>query len=106
MTEKIFANSLGAAARVAKDVNPLNMVKEGNAQSAIELLYDAAEALRIIAILILPVVTTSGAWNFRSAELEDGLERKRRTVLTRRRGVGEIAGRIRRRQTSAALSAD
>jgi methionyl-tRNA synthetase len=56
MTEKIFANSLGAAARIAKEVNPLKMVKEGNAQSAIELLYDAAEALRIIAILILPVL--------------------------------------------------
>jgi len=61
--EKISANSPGASARMAKEVNalidknaPWKMVKEGNAQSAIELLYDAAEALRIIAILISPVL--------------------------------------------------
>ena len=64
MMEKISANSPGASARMAKEVNalidknvPRKMVKEGNAQSAIELLYDAAEALRIIAILISPVLS-------------------------------------------------
>jgi methionyl-tRNA synthetase len=91
MTEKIFANSLGAAARIAKEVNPLKMVKEGNAQSAIELLYDAAEALRIIPILILSVLPQAAHGIFRSTELEDGVERKRRTLFTRRRGVGEAA---------------
>ena len=38
-------------------------------------------------------VAESGAWNFRSAQLEDGIERKRGTIFTRGRGVGEIAGR-------------
>ena len=57
-----------------------------------QVLYTLAESLRIIAILISPVITEGGAWNFRSTELEDGIERKRRTLFTRRRGVGEIAG--------------
>ena len=44
------------------------------------VLYTLAESLRIIAILISPVIAESGAWNFRSTELENGVERKRRTV--------------------------
>ena len=51
-------------------------------------------------------VAKSGAWNFRSTELEDGVERKRRTVLTRRRGVGEIAGWTCSRQAGAVVPAD
>ena len=51
-------------------------------------------------------VAESGAWNFRSTELEDGIERKRRTVLTRRCGVGEIAGRTCGRQANAVIPAD
>ena len=47
-----------------------------------------------------------GAWNFRPTELENGVERKRRTLFTRRRGVGEIAGRTYGRQTGAAIPAD
>ena len=51
-------------------------------------------------------VAESSAWNFRSTELEDGVERKRRTVLTRRCGVGEIAGWTCGRQASAVVPAD
>src|SRR5439155_12691533 len=51
-------------------------------------------------------VAASGAWNFRSTKLEDGVERKRRAVLTRRRGVGETAGWPRGRQAGAVVSAD
>ena len=36
-------------------------------------------------------IAACGAWDFRSTELEDGVERQRRAVLTQRRGVGEIA---------------
>ena len=35
----------------------------------------------------------SSARNFRSAQLENGIERKRRTIFTRGRRVGEVAGR-------------
>ena len=71
MSEKISVNSPGASVRTAKELNglvdknaPWKTAKEGKAQSAIELLYDAAEALRIIAILISPVLPQSGASNF------------------------------------------
>src|SRR6266481_2612467 len=47
-----------------------------------------------------------GAWNFRSTELEDGITRTRRTVFTRRCGVGEIAGWTCRRQANAAIPAN
>src|SRR5512132_413273 len=48
-------------------------------------------------------VTKSVAWNFRSTELENGVERKRTTFLTRRCGVGEIAGWTCGRQANAAI---
>src|SRR5215510_10197313 len=51
-------------------------------------------------------VAESSARNFRSTELEDGVERKGRALFTRRRGVGEITGRPCRRQTAALISAD
>ena len=51
-------------------------------------------------------VAKSRAWNFRSTELEDGVERKRRTVFTRRCGVGEIAGWTCGRQANAVIPAD
>src|SRR4029453_5157919 len=51
-------------------------------------------------------VAEGGAWNFRSTELEDGVERKRGTLFARRRGVGEIAGWARGREANAAISAD
>ena len=44
--------------------------------------------------------------NFRSAQLEDGVEREGRTFLVRRCGVGEVAGRTRCRKTDAVVSAD
>src|SRR5205809_7591179 len=51
-------------------------------------------------------VAEGGAWDFRSTELENRVERKRRTVLTRRCGVGKISRRAYRRQTSAVVPAD
>jgi cysteinyl-tRNA synthetase len=49
---------------------------------------------------------TSGAWNFRSTKVEDGVERKRRALLTDGCRVGEIAGWACRRQAGATVSAD
>src|SRR5262245_17500907 len=50
--------------------------------------------------------TESSAWNFRSTELEDGIERKGRAVFTRRREVGKAAGWACRRQTNPVVPAD
>jgi methionyl-tRNA synthetase len=58
-----MSGTMDTVVRIANEVNalidknaPWKMVKEGNARSAIEFLYDASEALRIIAILISPVL--------------------------------------------------
>src|SRR5215472_12846014 len=51
-------------------------------------------------------VAKGSTWHFRSTQLENRVKRKRRTVLTRRRRVGETAGRPRRRQTDAVVPAD
>src|SRR5947207_13010074 len=48
----------------------------------------------------------SGARNFRSTELEDGVERKRRAVSSRRCDVGWFTGWASRRQTAAVVSVD
>src|SRR5204863_9842254 len=53
-----------------------------------------------------PGVAAGGTRNFRSTQLADGIERKRRTVFSRERTVGEIAGWTCGRQTSAAVPAD
>ena len=86
--------------------SPWKLAKESNNESLDRLLYALTESLRIIAILISPVMPRSGAWNFQSTQLEDGVERKGRTVLSRRCGVGKIAGWSRSRQANAAVSAD
>ena len=51
-------------------------------------------------------VAESSTWNFRSTELENGVKRKRRTVLTRRCRVGEAAGWTCGWETSAIIPAD
>ena len=51
-------------------------------------------------------IATSGARNFRSTKLENGIARKGGTVLARGDRVGETAGRPCCRQTSAVVSAD
>jgi len=58
-----MSGTMDTVVRIANEVNalidknaPWKMVKEGNTRSAIEFLYDASEALRIIAILISPVL--------------------------------------------------
>jgi methionyl-tRNA synthetase len=64
LAEDVFmSGTMDTVVRMAYDVNatieknaPWKMAKEGNTQQAIEVLYNAAETLRIIAILLSPVV--------------------------------------------------
>ena len=82
------------ADRAIEKPAPWKLAKDtSKAEELAQILFTLSrKSLRIIAILISPVIAESGTWNFRSTELEDGVERKRRTVFTRRCGVGEIAG--------------
>jgi hypothetical protein len=92
MNGEDFRQFPGAAGPMAKEANalidknaPWKMAKEGNAQSAFELLYDAAEALRIVAILISPVLSQAAYRMFdqRNWKMELEVPRERRTVFTR-----------------------
>jgi methionyl-tRNA synthetase len=58
-----MSGTMDRVVRIAYDANalidknaPWKMVKEGNTQEAIEVLYDASERLRIIAIFLSPVL--------------------------------------------------
>ena len=100
----VFATSCDMFIESAK---PWLIAKEQNKSAHLsEVLYQVIESLAHYRNFDFASVAESGAWNFRSTELENGVERKRRTVFTRRRGVGEIARWTRCRQTSAVVSAD
>ena len=61
--------------------SPWKLAKDPARKSELDAtLYHLAESLRIVAILMSIVIAESRAWNFRSTELEDGVERKGRTV--------------------------
>ena len=77
-----------------------------NAEELARILYDLSEIAPHHCDLDFAGDAESGAWNFRSTQLEDGVEWKRRTILTRRRGVGEVAGRTYCRQTGALIPAN
>ena len=84
----VFATSCDMFIESAK---PWLIAKEENKSAHLsEVLYQVIESLRIIAILISPVLPKCSAWNFRSTELEDGVQRQRRAVLTRGCRVGEL----------------
>ena len=86
---------------------PWNLAKDKRAAKLLDaVLYHLAESLAHHGDFDFASVAEGGARNFRSTELEDGVERKRRTILTRRCGVGKIAGWTCRRQTGAAVPAD
>jgi len=58
-----MSGTMDTVVRIAYDVNamlektaPWKMVKEGNTRGAIDVLYDASDRLRIIAILLSPVL--------------------------------------------------
>ena len=79
-----------------KTPQPWRLAKEPDEDTRDQLdavLYTLAESLTHHRDFDFAGVAESGAWNFRSTQLEDGIERKRGTVFTRGRGVGEIAGR-------------
>jgi methionyl-tRNA synthetase len=60
---------------------PWNLSKDKQQEKLLDaVLYHLAESLRIIAILISPVTAACSEWHFRSTELENRIERKRRTV--------------------------